>query len=449
MEDHREVIIGNANLFTLGEENRHIPDGAMLVRGGIIKKIGTTPEIQEAHPHADFIDMMGLVTLPGNIISHTHLYSSFARGMGLKDEAPSNFVEILQRLWWRLDKVLEPEDIYYSALVYLIQCIQYGTTAFIDHHASPGFIDGSLDIIARAVLESGLRGSLCYEITDRGGEQEAAAGIRENIRFLKKCREYPNSYLRGALGFHASFTVSDNTWQEALGQAEGLNPVVHIHVEEAESDRIHSEETYGMPVLERMEKLGATKFPVMACHCVHITDREIQVIKNNNITVIHNPQSNMNNAVGVAPVLGMMEEGITVALGTDGMTADYFQEMKVLPLLHKVKSGDPRTFSFPQLYEMIFQNGSKVAGLFWQDHPMGYIKEGCYADIIGLDYIPPTPMNADNILGHVLFGINSSMVDTTIVNGQVLMTGRNLLHLDQERIMARSRELAAKVWERF
>lgn len=450
MEEKQKIVIGNANIMTLGENNRYIEDGAIYVEDGIIKDIGRTVEISDKYSGTDFEDMRGLLMLPGNIIAHTHLYSSLARGMGLKDDAPSNFVEILERLWWRLDKVLSVEDNYYSAMVALLQCIRYGTTTIIDHHASPGVIEGSLDMLARAVFESGIRASLCYEVTDRGGKEEAIAGINENVRFLKKCKQYPTSFVRGAFGIHASFTVSDETLKKCLEEVEGLDNVVfHLHVEEDIADRIDSEEKYGVPVLFRLKNMGVTKYPVLAIHCVNIREDEIDVLESENIPVVHNPESNMNNAVGVAPVLEMMDRGVTVGLGTDGMTADYFQEMKVLPLLHKVHSGDPRTYPFDRLYQTIFLNNPKICKYFWKNASIGAIEPGAYADLIGLDYIPPTPLNADNFLGHCLFGMNSSMVDTTIVNGQLLMKKRKILHLDEERIFARSRELASKLWKRF
>jgi len=450
MRDKRAIIIGNANIMTLGGNNRYIEDGALYAENGIIKEIGKTLEISDKYPGVEFEDMRGLLVLPGNIIAHTHLYSSFARGMGLKDEAPSNFVEILERLWWRLDKVLKEKDVYFSAMVYLLQCIKYGTTTIIDHHASPGFIDGSLDLVAKAVFESGIRASLCYEVTDRGGEEESLEGIRENVRFLNKCSKYSTHFIKGAFGIHASFTVSDETLKKCLEEAEKLdNAIFHLHVEEDLSDRIDSEEKYGVPVLLRLKKMGITKLPVLAIHCVHLRDDEFEVLESEKIQVVHNPQSNMNNAVGVAPVLKMLNRGVTVGLGTDGMTADYFQEMKVLPLLHKIHTGAPRTYSFPRLYETIFLNNIKICESFWKDAKLGVIEEGAYADVIGLDYDPPTPLNAGNFLGHCLFGMNSSMVDTTIVHGQPLMRRRKILHLDEGKIMAQSRKLAEEMWERF
>lgn len=451
MDNERAIIIGNANLFTLGENNRNLKDGAIYAEDGIIKRIDRTPVLQKEYPDARFIDMRGMVTLPGNVIAHTHLYSSLARGMSLKDDDPGNFCQILERLWWRLDKALTPEDIYYSALVYLVQCIKYGTTTILDHHASASFIETSLDIIERAVLESGIRACLCYEVTDRGGEDRAKAGIDENIRFINKCRKERTDYIRASMGFHASFTVSDKTWKQALNAMEKVDgkPAVHIHVEEDMADRRDSEEKYGVPVLERLDKLGVTKYPILACHCTHIADSEYEILKKNDIYVIHNPSSNMNNAVGIAPVTDIMDAGVPVGLGTDGMTADFFSEMKMVPLAQKARVGDPRAIGFDKIYEMIFINNPKIASLFWKEHGVGTIEVGNYADVIGLDYVPPTPLTAENLLGHILFGVTAQMVDTVVVNGQELMEKRSLIHLDEERIMARARELAKDLWERF
>ncbi len=448
MEDKQSVIIGNANIITFGKENKIIENGAILVEDGIIKKIGNTEEIKSAHKDIDFIDFNGLWMMPGNIIAHTHLYSTFARGMALKDEAPSNFVEILQRLWWRLDKALTQEDIYFSALVYLIQCIKSGTTTIIDHHASPSYITNSLDVLSQAIFESGIRASLCYEVSDRDGKEKAEKGIEENIRFLRKCKEYPTRYVKGAFGIHASFTVSDETMKKCIEAAKEEKATIHIHVEEDLADRKDSEEKYGVPVLKRLDNLGATEVPILAIHCVHITPQEIELAKQKDIYIVHNPSSNMNNAVGVAPVLKMMDENIIVGLGTDGMSADLFWEMKILPLLHKVNTGDPRTFSFDKI-QKILKNNTQICNLFWKEAQMGAIEEGYFADVIGIKYDPPTPLTPENVLGHLLFGIDNSMVDTTIVNGQILMKERKLLHLDEKYILQKSRELAKKMWDRF
>ncbi|MFP4498110.1 MAG: putative aminohydrolase SsnA [Vulcanimicrobiota bacterium] len=449
MDNLTSVLIGNARVITLGENNKYVENGAVFASNGVIREIGETEKLRKKYSEADYHNMKGMVLMPGNIIAHTHLYSSFARGMGLKDEPPANFVEILERLWWRLDKVLTMEDIYFSSMSYLLQCIRYGTTTIIDHHASPGAVTGSLDTVARAVFESGLRASLCYEVTDRNGLDEAKEGIKENIRFVEKCRDYPTSFVKAGFGIHASFTVGDETLARCIEAAREFDTPLHIHVEEALSDRLDSEEKYGMPVLARLEKMGALKVPVLACHCVHLAEEEFEILKNRNIVVIHNPSSNMNNAVGVAQIPRMLEQGAVVGLGTDGMTADFFQEMKILPLLHKVNTGDPRTYSFPQLYQTIFLNNPRIAGLFWKEHGLGSLEVGNYADMIALEYDPPTPLNADNTLGHILFGMNSAMVNTTIANGQVLMKEREILHLDQEKIMNECRKLAGQMWKRF
>jgi putative selenium metabolism protein SsnA len=449
MTGKQAVLITNANIATFGENNRYIKNGAIYAEDGIIKDIGQSSQLEKSYIDAQKVDMRGMLVLPGNVIAHTHMYSSFARGMALKGEPASDFVQILEKLWWKLDQVLDEEDIYFSAMVYLLQCIKYGTTSIIDHHASPDFIDGSLDILAKAVLESGIRAALCYEVTDRGGQDKAEAGIRENVRFMEKCRSFPTKYVRGHMGIHASFTVSDKTLAQCVSEAERLDSVIHLHVEEDLADRKDSLEKYGMPVLERLQKAGATRQPVIAVHCVHVKEPEFDILKQNNAVVIHNPSSNMNNAVGVSPVLKMLDSGITVGLGTDGMTADFFQEMKIFPLLHKIISGDPRTCTFDQIYKTIFINNPKAASLFWNNAGVGSIEKGNFCDVIGMEYNAPTPIKQDNVLGHLLFGMNSSMVNTTIVNGQLLMKDRIILHLDEEKLMATSAMKAAEMWKRL
>jgi len=443
-----KLLVGNTHVFTLGKDNRHLPQGGILIEGALIKEIAPYAELKAKHPGVQTLDLSGKVIMPGMICAHHHIYSAFARGMGLKTDPPANFVQILERVWWRLDKVLTQDDNYFSGMLAFMDCIRKGTTTVIDHHASPFSTEGSLDELARAALEAGVRACLCYEVSDRDGAEVTAAQIRENERFLKKCRTEPHDLLAAAFGLHASFTVSDDTLGECLDAARRENAHFHVHVAEDRADVEDSLKKYGMPVLSRLEARGLLERPTLAVHCVHLQEGEREILKKHPVRVIHNPESNMNNAVGCAAIPEMLAEGILVGLGSDGFTSNMFQEMEVLPLLHKFQHRDPRTLDFGQIYQTVFLNNPTIAGEFFR-HPVGALKEGAFADIIALDYIPPTPMTEGNFLGHLLFGLVNAPVNTTIVNGRILMKDRKFPHLDEERIKARTRELAASVWERF
>jgi len=439
------MLIANGTLVTFGDENELIPNGALHIEGDRIAAVGTTTELTERYRHEEILDARGRLIMPGMICGHTHFYGAFARGMSLKTEPPSDFPQILEYLWWRLDKALNSDDVRFSALVSLVDAIRNGTTTLIDHHSSPNAVAGSLDVIAEAVTEAGLRACLCYEVSDRDGEEIALEGIRENERFIK---EASGDLLAGTFGLHASLTLSDETLQRAVEVAGDLNVGFHIHVAEAQADVADSLKKSGLRVVERLEKAGILGEKTIAAHCVHIDAYETDTLRETGTKVVHNPRSNMSNAVGVADVLRMLRRGIVVGLGNDGFSNDMFSEMKTTYLLHKLAQEDPRVMGADQVLEIGVRNNARIAGLFFPK-ALGALSVGAYADIILLDYVPTTPLDADNLPWHLIFGMNGGQVSTTIVGGQVLMRDRELLTLDEEAICARSRELARNLWLRM
>lgn len=441
------TLVGNGTLITLGEKNRVIKNGAVLIEGNVIKDLGITAELRKRHKIDQFIDATGKVIMPGMINTHMHLYSTFARGVALKDEPPSNFVEILERLWWRLDKALTQDDVYYSALIPLMDCIKSGATTIVDHHASPFACGGSLDSIAKALRETGIRGCLCYETSDRDGPDVAKAGIEENERFIRLCQRERNELISGTFGLHASLTLSDETLAKCAEVAKKLGVGFHVHVAEDKADVDNSLKKYKKRVVERLNDLGILGPKTIAAHCVHVDAHEMDILERTGTNVVHNPESNMGNAVGCAPVIEMIGKGITVGLGTDGFTSNMFAELRVANILHKLIKGDPRV-GYGEVLKMCFVNNPKIAQNFFS-RPLGRLSPGAYADLILVDYLPPTPLSADNFLGHLLFGISNAVVDTTIVNGKVLMQNRKLVGLDEAAIAQKSSELASKLWERF
>jgi putative selenium metabolism protein SsnA len=441
-----DLLVSGDYLVTCNSSGEIIPRGAVLIRDGRIAAAGPAEALDREYPQARRMDAGGVI-MPGLICGHMHLYSTMARGMALKDEAPANFVQILERLWWRLDRSLDEEDIRYSALVTLMACIRHGTTTLIDHHASPGHIDGSLDILAGAVRQAGLRASLCYEVSDRGGHEEARAGIEENVRFLKRCRREDDPFLGASFGLHASFTLSDETIGRCVEEAAGLDSGFHLHVAEDAADVRDAREKYGKSAVRRLADMGVLGGKTLAIHCVHVDADDIELLRETGTKVIHNPQSNCNNGVGVAPVLELMARGIPVGLGSDGFTANMFDEIRTANIIHKLDRRDPRV-AYTEVPGMIFKNNRLIAGLFF-DQPLGVIEPGAAADIIALDYDPATPLNAGSLWGHVLFGLAGARVSTTIVGGRVLMHQGELLDLDEAEICARSRQLAEKLWDRF
>ncbi len=444
------MLIHNAKLITWGEPNEILEDGSLLIEDDIITELGTSAEMLETYPQAERIDAGGQYVMPGNICAHTHFYGAFARGMAIPGRAPRDFPEILRKLWWPLDQSLTLEDVRYSALVSLVDAIKHGTTTLIDHHASPNAIDGSLDVIADAVEQAGLRAVLCYEVTDRGGEEKAQAGIRENIRFLQRMKDAnaSNGRIAATFGLHASLTLSESTL-EACREAVPKGVGFHIHVAEHEADEYDSLEKSGERVVDRLHKHGILGVNSIAAHAVHVDAREVELLKETETWVTHQPRSNMNNAVGAARVDSMMRTGVHMGLGNDGFMNAMWEEWKTAYLLHKVANRDPRRFPGDLLVEMAVYNNAELAASFFPGVSIGVLENGARADLIFVDYHATTPLTSGNLPWHIVFGFHESMITTTIVAGRVLMRNRELQTLDEEEITAKSRELAKQVWERY
>ncbi len=441
------LLIGNGLVITRDNARPIIENGCVVIDGKKIVEIGLTKALKEKYSVKRFIDAKGKLIMPGFINTHMHYYSTFARGMANDSPPAKKFSDILKGLWWRLDKVLTLEDVYYSSLIPMIEQIKCGVTTVFDHHSSPNFVTGSLFKIAEAAKRIGIRSNLCYETSDRDGETIVDQAIAENVDFIKYCNNLNDDMLKGMFGLHASMTISNKTLVKCLAASNSLNSGFHVHCAEGIEDLEDAKKLYGKGVIERWHDTGVLSDKTIAVHCIHINDVEMDMLKEKNTIVVHNPESNMGNAVGVASVLKMHEKGILLGLGTDGYTADMMESYKVGNLIHKHVFGDS-TVAWGEIPEMLFDNNRVIAERFIGNE-IGILKPGALADLIIVDYDSPTPINESNINSHLLFGINGRFVDTTIINGKVIMEDRKLVNIDEESILAKSRELAKKVWQRF
>lgn len=441
------LLVGNGKVITRDNEIPIIENGCVAIDGNKIIEVGETSVLKGKYNTAKFVDARGKLIMPGFINTHMHYYSTFARGMANDSPPAMKFSDILKGLWWRLDKVLTLEDVYYSAISPMIDQVRNGVTTAFDHHASPFAITGSLFKIAEAAEHIGIRSNLCYETSDRDGEKIADEGIAENADFVRYCNNKKDDMLKGMFGLHASMTISDKTLNKCLDAANSVGAGFHVHCAEGIEDVEDSKEKYGKGVIERWNDAGVLKNNTIAVHCIHISEKEMDMLKEKDTIVVHNPESNMGNAVGASPVLAMFGKGIMLGLGTDGYTADMMESYKVGNIIHKHVAGDSKV-AWGEIPEMLFVNNRKIAERFIEGK-VGILKEGALADVIIVDYNPPTPVNAGNINSHLLFGINGRNVDTTIINGKVVMEDRQLINIDEERLLARCRELAASAWERF
>lgn len=444
------MLITNCKLITWDELTTILQDHALYIADGRIVDIGPDNELLAKYKGAERIDAGGQYVMPGNICAHTHFYGAYARGLAIPGNAPKDFPEILEKLWWPLDRALDLESVRASAEVMLVDAIKHGTTTLIDHHASPNAIDGSLDVISEAVTQSGLRAVLCYEVTDRNGEAGTQAGIKENVRFIRSVTDQKigGGHVAATFGLHAGLTLSESSLdlcREAVSPEVGF----HIHVAEHEADEYDSLQKSGLRVVDRLNKHGILGPKTIVAHAVHVDAQEVILLKESGTWVTHQPRSNMNNGVGVAQVESMMRAGVPMCLGTDGFSSTMWDEWKTAYLLHKVWNRDPRRMNGMDVAKMGIYNNAALAGSFFPEAPLGIITPHAHADLIFVDYHPFTPITPGNLPWHIIFGFNESMVTTTIVAGKVLMRDRELLTLDEEAITAHARELAPGVWERY
>lgn len=444
------LLITNGTLITWEQPNRILEGHALYLANGKIGEIGPQQELLQRYPEANKLDAGGQYVMPGNICAHTHFYGAFARGMAIPGPAPKDFPEILQKLWWPLDKSLDKEAVRLSAEVMLAEAIRHGTTTLIDHHASPNAIEGSLDTIAGVVDRSGLRAVLCYEVTDRDGSEKAYSGIQENVRFIQKVsKERPAQGRLGAtFGLHASLTLSNQTL-EACRDAAPPGTGFHIHVAEHEADEYDSQAKAGTRVVDRLTHHQILGPQTIVAHAVHVDARETDLLAQSRTWVSHQPRSNMNNGVGAAPLESLARAGVNLCLGTDGFSHTMWEEAKFAYLLQKVWHRDPRRLPGDEVYHMAVHNNAALASRFFPEAQLGVLAPGAWADIIFVDYHPNTPLTSSNLPWHMLFGFHESMLTTTIVSGEVLMQDRQLVTLDEEQITAHAREKAPQVWESY
>jgi putative selenium metabolism protein SsnA len=370
----------------------------------------------------------GLLVLPGNVCAHTHLYSALARGMPYSLDPPRNFLQILQRVWWRLDRALDEETIRASALAGAMEALLAGTTTLVDHHASPNAIDGSLDVIEEALRWLGIRSVLCYETSDRDGPERAAAGLAENRRFLDRARRESPPLARAMVGAHASFTLSDET----LAACAELGPL-HVHAAEDRVDR---------GAVARLASLGALDEHTLLAHGVHLGPPELALVLGARATVAHNARSNMNNAVGRARVDAF---GSRLALGTDGIGGDMFEESRAAFFrLREDDVGAGPDWPLARLAE-----SARLAGRLFEEPLLGTLEPGAPADLVVLDYAAPAPVNDSTFAGHWIFGLSSRAVRDVMVAGEWVVRDRRLALVDQDELAASARDQADRLWERL
>lgn len=431
----------------------------VLIGGGRVVAVGTpTPQPGAEGAVQEVIDASGCLIMPGNVNAHTHLYSALARGMPFNLEPPTNFVEILQRVWWRLDRALDADSIRASVLVGGLEALLCGTTSLIDHHASPDAVDGSLDIVADALGALGMRSLCCYEVSDRDGPERAAAGLAESRRFLGRVAAGELALARGMVGAHASFTLSAQTLgacvelareqeigtadERAVGTANEHGVGIHIHAAEDAADEADAGRRFGLRVAQRLTDAGALNQATLLAHGVHLDHDEARLVRASGATLAHNPRSNMNNAVGRTPLALL---GDQVALGTDGIGADMFAESQAAFFRYRDDGFAPA----PAWPLARLASGARVVGRAFAEPLFGRLEPGAPADIAILEYDAPTPLDASTLAGHWLYGLASRHVRDVIVAGVSVVRDRRLTLIDQDAVLADARGQASRLWARL
>ncbi len=444
------LLISNVVVFSNRAGVPVSSDWAVAIEGAAIAAVGPSRELAARFSDSEKLDGGGRLLMPGLSNVHMHFYGTFARGLALTDQ-PRNFVEILEKLWWRLDRSLDLEAVYYSALVAAIAAVKNGCTSVIDHHSSPNAVEGSLDAIEEALAQVGLRGILCYEVSDRDGKPVRDLGLRENQRYIQKCRrrraDDPCHAFDGMVGLHAAFTLDDDSLRRAAELCQSLDRGCHIHLLEDRADQTRCLEKYGTGAVERLQQFGLLNPRSIAAHGVHLQGTDLEIVAGSGSIVTHQAQSNMNNAVGRADVFELLKRGVKVGIGSDGMTPDVRAEARTGYLLHKHHLADPNA-GWSEFQTMLLEHNPQIYRRL-SGQSIGTIEPGALADLILVDYFPPTPLREDNFWGHFLFGIADAPVNTSVINGRIVMHNRELPQIDEAAVAAASRLCAEGVWRRF
>ncbi len=427
------MVIKNVMIFDF---DRFIEKGFVRF-SDVIEEVGSMEDYKEK-PEEEVLDFPGKLLMPGFIVGHAHIYSTFARGM-IVPFNPKSFKDILEQLWWKLDAKLDMEAVKYSGLVSAVEYIKNGVTTVIDHHASGMAIRGTLNTLKDAVVDMGkMRGIFCFETSDRFPVDET---IEENVEFLKSKSEKH----AGRFGLHASLSLSDETLKKVANVLNG-DPI-HVHVAESAEDEEDSVRKSGRRVVERLDEFGLINENSILAHCVHIDEREAGIVAKRKAYVAVNVTSNMNNAVGLPKTKLLKEKGIKIIVGNDGLGYNIARDWMNLYFSQKLLYGEPTYFSLDDLKDAIgntYELASKLLGI-----KIGRIEKGYKADFTVLEYKSPTPISENNAMGHFFFGVlDSPKVTDVLVDGEFLMKDGKV-HLDVDSIYEEARRVASAVWKRL
>ena len=436
------LLLKNVNIIQFYPP-KIIYDVDIVIDGKLIVDVGK--DVDKNYKVDKEINLENKFISSGLVCSHNHFYSALARGI-LADIKPcNNFQDILKNLWWKLDRALDEESLYYSGLIGALETIKSGTTSVIDHNASPSFITGSLSTLKKGFDKAGLRGILAYEITDRNGEKDVDEGVKESVDFSnlidkEKTSNNSNLLIETAIGAHAPFTLSDKSLKKIKEAIDMTKRGLHIHVSEDQTDAEHSKKNFGKDVLKRLDDFSLLNEKALIAHGVYMTDDDISILNERDSFLLHNPRSNMNNGVGYMKNLSEIKN---VAIGTDGIGSNMFEETKFAFF----KNNDEGCKLTANDYLRFLNNGNVILERYF-GQKFGKIESGYQADLVIYDYTPPTHFVEENLAGHFIYGFSSRDVETVIINGNIVYENREFT-FDISPIYSEARKVSKKLWERM
>jgi putative selenium metabolism protein SsnA len=408
---------------------------------GRIVSVGSNLTLQQDD---EIIDGHGAVLMPGLVCGHTHLYSALAAGMPAPPRQPENFHEILELIWWRLDRAHDLESVRASGQIGALAALRCGTTTLIDHHASPSCIEGSLTALQDGIATVGCRGVLCYEVTDRNRPTEGAEGLVESERYIRECQQANDHRFAGLVGAHASFTLNELSLANCVEMASELEVGVHIHVAEDPCDEHITREKFGVGLLDRFERVGLLEVPgTILGHGTHLSADDMARLAEykTNLYLAHNPNSNMNNGVGYTKVVNST---LPVVLGTDGIGADMWREARTAEFKsHDAHAPLPFGGSLKFLAESA-RRASRALGV-----TLGKLEVGAAADLVLTNYVPATPLTSDNLAGHFLFSMGPEFIRHVMIDGKWCLRDGQVVSCDEGALRASAAQTARELWSRI
>jgi len=440
-----DILIKGALVGTQDAERRIFANGAVAIEGNKIVAIGPSAEVEKAYPAKKVIDAGGKIVMPGLICTHTHMPSVVGHNMPVDYSKFHAFMDLLTKWWWPdIEEATTYDSIYWCSLWAAAKMLKTGTTTVVDMVEAPSVVDGCLDVSADAVLKLGSRAVFCYESTERISKENARAGINENVRFFKKWKDQPESRVSGRIAVHTAFTTSEEMLREVRGIATDLGAGLKIHVAEIPPSMVV--EKFGRTAPFVLRDTGFLGPDVLAVHCIHMTAEEIAIWKEYDVKVAHTPMSNMLGGNGVAPIVEMLNEGITVSIGHDCFfTMDQFQYIRMAYLLHKVHHHNPGVIPSFQAIDLSTTN---AAHAIQKDHEIGSLEVGKKADILIIKPNQPSPLLPQLFYDTLINDVNGSEVETVLVDGNVVVDNHKLVNVDEDEIQQKCVEETTKLWKK-